>query len=154
MKIDKRTATKLINEKLSLEDLLLKHNPSARYSPSRQCFCPFHDNTDTPSAAYYNNDGDESLYCFSERKTYKAADAVEKLLNLSIEQIGQKLFDRLSPQERDRILEELNETNQFRNVFSRYDDYGLEKFEETSELFKKNKASFEDLIEAYLELEA
>ena len=44
----------------------------------------FHENTDTPAAKYYSNKGTgdtASIYCFSERRIYKAVDFFKKELS-------------------------------------------------------------------------
>lgn len=36
----------------------------------KTCYCPFHENKNSPSAAVYNSDGKISIHCFAEGKTF------------------------------------------------------------------------------------
>lgn len=102
-----------IDSKFSMVDLLSKLNPDNYYEYDKPCFCPFHDNTNTPAAALYSNNDGDSLYCFSERKVYRASDVIEKLYKKDVYEIGAKLFNDLTPSEQKEYLTEKEKINYY-----------------------------------------
>lgn len=145
---------KLVDEKYSMTKILKKFNPNNYYTAGRPCFCPFHLNEDTPAAAIYNNDGKETLYCFSEKRLYKPSDALEKLLNYDIYEVGMRLWNSLTDMEKETFLMENQSLDDIANLFSeetkenKKEDIDLEK---TKLLYKKHKLSLSALLDKYLE---
>lgn len=58
-----------------------------------QIFCPFHDNTRTEAAKYYEDTN--KVWCFAEQKMYHAYDAM-RLLEYSFERIAAMVPDDIS----------------------------------------------------------
>lgn len=140
---------KLVNDKLSIVDLLYKYNPTGSYHAGQTCFCPFHDNTHTPAAAIYDNDGKQTLWCFTERKTYTPADVIDVLLKKSSYVIGEKLWHNLTPAEQ---LQFLNEQNSMITSFDLLPENTEEKkdLEKYKTLFKYGKITLDELLKEFL----
>jgi hypothetical protein len=161
----------LVRDKIRITDILYKHNPNGNYYPNQTCFCPFHDNSQTPSASIYDNDGVETLYCFSERRLYTSADAIEVLLKKDVYKVAEALWDRLPESSKqswlqnngktsykDLFNEDLSESkqNQGFNLFNGKIK-GQEKethndiTERLSDAFKRGKISLGVLLDKYIE---
>lgn len=97
-----------INKHTSIVDLLTKLNPNNYYAYDKPCFCPFHDNTNTPAAALYSGDNGDSLFCFAERKVYTPADVIEKLYKKDVYSVGENLFNKLNKSQQREIEETIN----------------------------------------------
>ena len=63
-------------------------------------FCPFHDNYNTPACKYYMDDSSESIYCFSEGKSYRLSDYYEKILGLNLDMVFDRIWESLSEEEK------------------------------------------------------
>jgi hypothetical protein len=143
----------LINENYSLISILKKANPSGVYHTGGTCFCPFHDNTDTPSASIYDDEGGEKLYCFSERKLYSASDAMEKLLDLDVYEIGSRLFEKMSHEEQDVWLEKHGGSIDYLDEFSynnkEVDEEKVLNRAKLKNLFRYGKISLTELLKSW-----
>ena len=106
----------LVLEKLDLIDTLHKVDPTALYNVGQSCFCPFHSNENTPAAAIYGDDDYLTLYCFSERKLYNVIDVLEKLIKVDPYMIGQKLWGRMSDDQKSEWLS-MNPTEKYKSLF-------------------------------------
>lgn len=143
----------LVNESYSLIKTLKKYNPEGRYVAGQPCFCPFHENTETPSAAIYDNEGSESLYCFSEKRQYKVTDALEKLFNYDVYALGMALWNKMSDLDKKRFITEHPDSDNFGEMFSTKEEKKEEintELEKTKLLYKSGKASLEDLLDKYI----
>ncbi len=68
-------------------------------------FCPFHDNTDSPSAKFYvDNEGVGSIFCFAEHRRYMASDVVIKILELDVSEVFDGIWDKLSDARKEDII--------------------------------------------------
>lgn len=96
----------------------LKQIDNQRYgsaSVSGKIYCPCHPNFDTPAAKIYigNKEKDEpdSIVCFSEHKSYKVSDFIEKGLiqrfghPLRLNQVFSRVWDQLSESKREQFME-------------------------------------------------
>ena len=81
-----------------------------QWSYDHNVFCPFHDNSNTPSARLYKNaDGSTTLWCFSEQKMYRPSDFITKeLVNLRLESVFYKLWRQLPQDYKDSLLNNYN----------------------------------------------
>ena len=143
---------KLVTEQISLVNTLYKYNPSGNYNPGQGCFCPFHDNTDTPSAFIYEDDDQETLFCFSERKSYSVADALETLLHEDIYKIGEALWTRMSSLEQQQWLAThitLDYTSEFSLDEDQIEEVNVE-LELSKQKFKKGKIKIDQLLDTYM----
>lgn len=59
-------------------------NKDIRYG---KCFCPFHENTDTPAAKYYEESN--TIYCFSCQRIYSSYDLLLAYAPDKINEIAQ-----------------------------------------------------------------
>lgn len=78
--------------------------------PSREgsCFCPFHDNTETPAAKLYRDLEGDRIYCFAEQRMYKPSDLIRKgLLRRDPLTIAARLWEQLSDDTKNQILASL-----------------------------------------------
>lgn len=79
------------------------------YSFHGAMLCPFHEDTSHPSARMYSGDRGQSLFCFAEHKTYTSYDAIRLLTSQNVEKVFYKIWDTLSPSEKDDILLEMGQ---------------------------------------------
>lgn len=150
MKISTKQLKTLLKTKLSLVKALEKQNPDSYYTIGRPCYCPFHDNTDSPAAAIYENDGIESLYCFSERKLYTVVDVLAQ--NYDIYSIAQSLWAAMTPAEQEQFLA-LHPEDDFANAFSNVKTVEVSlELEKAKQLYKYNKISINTLLEEYIKI--
>lgn len=69
-----------------------------------KCFCPFHDNTDTPAAHLYKDEKGSHLMCFSERRVYKPHHVfTEKLVKVSLAKAFQRIWNQLSDESKESL---------------------------------------------------
>lgn len=140
---------KLVNDTLSMTDLLKKYNPYGSYVAGQPCFCPFHDNTRSPSAAIYNNDGVELLFCFSEQRQYRPTDVIEILLKKDIYQIGNKIWNSLSELEKNTFLKEnITLEDSFSTETHKKD---MNKYSKYVKAFKYGEIKVHRLLKEYLD---
>jgi hypothetical protein len=132
-KLNEQQLRNLVRDKIRITDILYKHNPSGNYHPNQTCFCPFHDNSQTPSASIYDNDGVETLYCFSERRLYTSADAIEVLLKKDVYKVAGALWDRLPESSKQSWLQNNGKTS-YKDLFN----------EDLSELKKSQSFSYSE----------
>lgn len=109
-------------------------------------YCPFHDNTQSPSARLYKNkDGSDTLFCFSEHRTYRSSDFITKgLVNYRLESIFYKVWIKLPKETQELLL------NNYQGDVS----YVPEKFKESLELmqtFREGKINISELNQLILD---
>jgi len=142
----------LVSEKYSLVKTLRQYNPDGRYTPGQTCYCPFHDNVNSPAAAIYDDDNGERLFCFSERKMYTSADALEVLLNYDVYNIGLKLWQSMSPLEKTDWLSthgKVDLAEAFKSKKEEPKEKNLE-LEVKAQKFKTGKISLSELLDEYI----
>lgn len=133
-KLSLRQLEALVKEKYSLIKSLSKINPDNNYQVGQPCFCPFHENHNTPAASIYDDDKGQTLYCFSERKLYSVVDVFKDLMHYDIYDLGNRLWVSMSEQEQQIWL----------SKHGQYDVYSaFDKPEGTVELPKEVKRSAE-----------
>jgi hypothetical protein len=153
MKIKLWQLRALVKEKYSLIKALYKVNPDGKYVIGQTCFCPFHDNENTPAAALYDNEGSESMYCFSEKKLYTVLDALETLLHYDVYELGQKLWVSMSEAEQQSFLLLHQDTTDYGNAFSVKSEEKPEinrELEKAKLLYKSHKLSVNKLLAEYI----
>jgi hypothetical protein len=97
-------------------------------------FCPFHENTNTPSARFYKDEDDIiRLNCFAEHKQFTAFDYVVKILKDNPKKYIEK---DLTESELSKLIEIVNSGNDF-------DDFAGEDF--SNEIHNKWADSDEDI---------
>lgn len=137
----------LINDRLSMVDVLNKVNPEGYYQAGQPCFCPFHENSNTPSATIYDNEGITSLYCFAEQRQYRPTDAIEILLDKDVYVVGEKLWNSLSQLEQEQFL---RENVSIEDSFSTTQVKPIDKkVQQAKTAFKYGKITAHELLEKY-----
>lgn len=118
---------------------ILEANGYEGYSYEGKCFCPMHENENTPSAKLYHDVKGDTLWCFSEQKRYKPSDIYKKGLARkgSIASVAESLWKQLSEDVQESILSE----------YGKPVDYKPEHWEENRaelEKFKSGKRTYEE----------
>jgi hypothetical protein len=70
------------------------------------CYCMFHNDEHHKSAKLYKDDDGERLFCFAERRSYRASDVLETLLAKDVSVVFEKVWGRLSQQSKESLLSE------------------------------------------------
>ncbi len=92
----------VINSKIPFEVILRRAGISLNYQGN--LYCPFHDNEVTPAAKLYRNEDGDCIFCFSERRIYRPADAIKRgIIKANMGVIFQRLWSRLSEAEKNRL---------------------------------------------------
>lgn len=135
---NKKFVDYVINKTLSIENLC--DRVGVEFSDMHNFFCPFHENNDTPAAKYYSNKdkGDTpSIYCFSERRIYKAVDFFKKeLINTRVESIFYRIWKQLSQEQQQYLLDTFELQGGDLGTTS------LNKYKDELELFKSHRIDF------------
>ena len=145
---------KLVSDKISMVEVLYKYDPEGRYSAGQTCFCPFHDNENTPAASIYDNDGVESMWCFSEKKLYTSADVIEKLLNKDVFEVSERIWNSMSEVDRNSWLSE-NSAEDYKDIFSESveeekDNKINKELEHKKKQFKSGKIKLAELLDCFI----
>lgn len=147
-KLSLRQLEDLVKEKYSLTKSLSKLNPHNRYQAGQPCFCPFHENHNTPAASIYDDEKGETLYCFSERKLYTVVDVFEKLMSYDVHDLGNRLWQSMSETEQQ---EWLIANNAYEDVFSKKEEKeDSKKLKQSIAMYKSKKLKLNDLLGQYL----
>jgi len=77
-----KEVVRLINQEYSMKELLAQMGVEVHRSMS--IFCPFHPNTETKSAKYFEEDN--SVYCWGEGRSYRPLDVL-RILGIPDEKI-------------------------------------------------------------------
>jgi hypothetical protein len=150
MKLTFKQLEKLVEQKYSLVKALRKHNPGERYEVGQTCFCPFHDNENTPAAAIYEDEGKQSLYCFSERKLYTVVDVFKQLINYDVYELGNYLWHGMSDYEKSEWLKNNSEIDPVELFSKKKETVETNKeLEKARANFKYGKISLNELLEEY-----
>lgn len=134
--MDKQTERFIINNYIDIRKLL--SSLGLHVSPNNTMFCPFHDNTRTPSAHLYDDDNNgATIFCYAEHKLYTTYDLYKVYLpDLDTNQLAQALFDRLSEEEKDFVKSNINKEIELPEL----------PYIESLKRFKDRQISFEDLL--------
>lgn len=147
MRISTEKLKTLVDKKLSMVELLKKHNPHGNYQVGQPCFCPFHDNTRTPAGSLYSNEGEETLWCFSEQKLYKPSDVIETLMEKDIYTVGERLWETLTYEEQEEFLSREKTLEDSFSVTTEEETKDIDKYKRA---FKQGKISVGDLLDKYI----
>lgn len=106
--MDKQTEKFIINNYIDIRKLLDNLGLSVR--PNGSMYCPFHENTRTPSAHLYDDDvGGAAIFCYAEHRLFKVYDLYQTYLpNINLTELAQAIYDRLDQTQRDFITSNLN----------------------------------------------
>lgn len=99
---NQREIKKLLTNMLSMEEVF-KRNGN-RISSSGTHFCIFHENTDTPSAKYYNDSN--LVWCFAEQKMYTVYDAL-KVFGENPEKVFNDLWSNMTQERKLELMESI-----------------------------------------------
>jgi hypothetical protein len=162
---------KFFNSKIDLPELLKKYShDNYHYEYNTPCYCPFHDNHNSPAAVIYPDEEGDNLWCFSEQKMYTAFDYFELILNTDPYPLAKELWDTISDVEKSQFLskhsvidyrslfnsqnikeeitEELNVQDMIKQSLSKDNTYK----EDLSEAFKYGQIDKDELISKFYKL--
>ena len=107
---------------------------------NRSMLCPFHDNTRTPAAHFYEeDDGSCRIWCYYENRMFSNVDIYRTYKpEVYLEELAQKIYDNLSEEEKRKIEDNINITYELQEL--PYNKYLMQ--------FKKSEINFEDLLKA------
>ena len=100
MEFDKRSIKKLLTHIVSFESVYNKY-AEEKISSVGACFCPFHDNENTPAAKFYP--GSNLLWCFAEQRLYTVYDLLE-VYGLNPVDVFNRLWGSYSEEKRQGII--------------------------------------------------
>ena len=93
--------------------------------------CIFHDNTNTPSAKVYHNDNGDSLYCYSEQRSYKPSSAFRKgIVNHRIESIAYNILKQFSDEQIKSLIDDYGNALEIKPMLTEYDLSILNQFKQ------------------------
>ena len=99
------------------------------YNDRGNNFCIFHDNSNTPSARIYHNDTGDSLYCYSEGKSYKPSQAFRRgLISHRIETIAYNILKQFDETQIQALLDEFGVGIDIKPTFTEEQLSDLNKF--------------------------
>lgn len=138
---------KLVDQKVDLFKAMSQVTGN-HYRPGQSVFCPFHDNTKTPAASVYEDeDGLQTLFCFSEHKQYRSSDAVELLLHQNPYAVGKAIWNKMSPEDQEQWrLKNINTS--YESTASSFDlneEQDMSDLDAAFEKFRYTKLSFKEL---------
>ena len=100
----------VLNTVLDFRQTCEQYGINLRAAKSGVCFCPFHYNKNTPSAKVY----EDSLYCFSENRSFKVSSLFEyELVQDTLQNAFNNIWCLLGSDARDELINsfKLNENN-------------------------------------------
>ena len=121
-------------------------------SNSGLCFCPFHDNHNTPAAKLYKDETGDTLYCFSENKLYRPYDLIDNaIINIDSDILYEAIWNKLNEEIKNKLtsIYENMIYNQEQN--NNYDNYYGELLKPLNG-YKKNKISYSEYKTRLLEI--
>lgn len=134
--MDKQTERFIINNYINIRKLLASLNLDVR--PNGSMYCPFHDNTHTPSAHLYDEDEHgASIFCYAEHRLYTNYDLYRVYLpNINTTELAQALYDRLPESEKEWVKSNINSEHELPEL----------PYTEALKKFKKREITFDSLL--------
>lgn len=75
------------------------------YSIGSNMYCPFHDDSNHPSAKYFTSeDGVGSVWCFSEQRMYFSSHAISLLTRKNLDTVFYELWKGVSDLQKEYLL--------------------------------------------------
>jgi Zn-finger protein len=143
----------LVVEKYSLVKTLEKLFPGRHYQAGQRCYCPFHDNTDTPAAAIYDDEKGETLWCFTEKRLYTVVDVLDQFLHRDVYELAEGLWVKMSEEEKALWIQNHPDYSVSAADFEETDEEDSKEnkeLEKAKELYKNKKISLNELLVAYI----
>ena len=105
-------------------------------------YCIFHDNSDTPAARVYHNDNGDSLYCYSENKSYKPSHAFRLgIVGHRIESIAYNILKQFNDIQIKALLDDFGEGLDIKPTFNEEELNILNEFKKGNKNIREfNKA--------------
>lgn len=105
--MEKKMVRAIINKYMDFRKLL--ESDGYYIAPNGTMFCPFHENTHTKAAHYYDNvDGSGQIFCFAEYKQYDPYDFYTILHpDINVSDLAELIWSRLSKSEQDNFIADL-----------------------------------------------
>lgn len=103
-------------------------------------YCPFHDNTDTPSARAFRNDDGDTIYCYSEGKVFRPHHVLDyELINVKKDKVFFRIWKKLDKSQQDELIA----------TYGNKADYIPEKWRDSKEelnKFKRGEVSYSEFM--------
>lgn len=114
-------------------EYLLSYNNEEFPNYTTTCFCPFHENTNTKAAKYFNEEHNDHIFCFAENKLYKPHHLLTKgIVNFTPEHVFSAIWNNLSQSEKEIFSDDVNYKNitvDFSPLYNNYKKCKLDYFE-------------------------
>lgn len=107
-----REIKKLLSSMVSIRDILVSNG--IKVPEVGSMMCPFHDNEVTPAAKYYSDSN--SIFCFTEQRTYGPADAME-LVGIDYKEVFKELWSSYSKLKQDDLYQKLDQVTESKVLF-------------------------------------
>jgi len=113
---------RVINRFISFP-MMLKQAGLDGYGYGGTCFCPFHENANTPSAKLFRDPDGDTMWCFAEGKRYRPCDVVKLgMLGMPVRGLFQNLWGELSIEQKEEMLAESGEKAHVATIWDAYSD--------------------------------
>lgn len=100
---------------------------------SMACFCPFHENVNTPAAKFYKEDHNEHIFCFAENKQYKPHHLLTmEIVPFTVSHVFSAIWSNLSDEEKGIFSDDLSYNNltvDFSHYYNEYKKCKLKYFD-------------------------
>lgn len=129
----------IINYYANMPDLMSKFGLMNRTNGN--CFCPFHENKNTPAAHLYHDELGWCLWCFAEHRLYTPYDLYKQYSKLNTRDIANAIWNNITPTQREHLIKISGEE---RNIFEL-------PFKKELNDFRKHKVNYNDFLTSLLE---
>lgn len=134
--MDKKLMYYIIIHYIDMRKLLRSLNIDIR--PNKSMLCPFHQNTRTPAAHFYEEeDGSCRIWCYYENRMFSNIDIYRTYKpDINLEELAQKIYDNLPDEEKKKVFNNVNVTYELPEL----------PYNKALNDFKNNKISFDILL--------
>ena len=105
------------------------------------CFCPFHENKNTPAAHLYHDELGWCLWCFAEHRLYTPYDLYKQYSDLNTKDIANAIWNSLSAVQRDKLIQLSGTERDIKEL----------PFKKELNDFRKHKLNYNNLLDTLLE---
>lgn len=134
MSIDLKLERYLINKYISMPKQF--DSLGIDYKLTSTTYCPFHENTRSPSAKMYQDDVGWRLFCFSEHKMFGPWDVFKEFTKVDTNALASKIYNKLDETSKQKVLESAGVEEEQKEIL----------YEADLRLFKSNKISISELL--------
>lgn len=104
--MEKKLVKAIINRYINLRELM--ESDGNYVAPNGTMFCPFHSNSNTKAAHYYDDEGGGCVFCFAEYRQYTAYDYYTILKqDIDVNALAELIWSKLPKSEQDAFITNL-----------------------------------------------